>query len=262
MESIKELRKICQSPKEIHNPESFLDQKLWRSFSIYITKLLLYTGIKPDHVTFFMVFWGFIVGFLFSIGTYQYMLIGAIALEFFMVLDAIDGEIARYRKMFSMRGIFLDLVAHATNTACPFIGLTIGFYRYNPNVYIILAGLSASVFSILCFNIQAMKYYVIFKKLLEHSRKARQIKSVKINQKITQDYTKGSILKLIGKLINYLYDHTYMLQIILLTAIFGQLYWLLIFYGLTFPFIWLVKLVYEYKIDYKPYEYLLEPYKR
>lgn len=261
MESIKELREICQSPKDIHNPEDFLDQKIWRSFSIYLTRLALYTPLKPDHVTFIMVSWGFLVGFLFSIGTYRYMLAGAIVLEFLYVLDAIDGEMARYKKMTSLNGVFLDLVAHSINMAVPFIGLTIGLYKFNPNIYIIIAGLSASTFSILFLNIQSMKHHVIFRELINYSQKIKQTKSKKITRSEIKR-TKKNILKILGRQINYLYEEVYVMQILLLGAIFNKLHWVLIFYGLTLPLMWITKLIYEYKIGYKPYEYLLNTYKK
>ena len=262
MESIKELRKICQNPKEIHNPEDFLDQKLWRSFSIYLTKLALYTPLKPDHVTFFMIFWGFIVGFLFSFGTYWYMLVGAIAFEFLYVWDAIDGEIARYKKTSSLNGVFLDLIAHLTNMAVPFIGLTIGIYKLNPSIYVILAGLLASVFSLFCSNVQQIKHHVMFKELIKYSKKVERTESKKIQKENIKEHLKKITLKSLGKKVNILYNQVYIMQIFLLGAIFNKLHWVLFFYGLTFPLIWLAKLIYEYKIGYKPYEYLFEPYKK
>ena len=261
MESIKELRKICQNPKEYHNPGAFIDQELWRSFSIYFTKLALYTPLKPDHITFIMIFWGFVVGFLFSIGTYWYVLLGAIALEFFILLDAIDGEMARYKKTSSLKGMFLDVVAHLTNTALPFMGITIGLYKFNPNLNIVLAGLSVCIFSILCFDIQTQKHHVMLKDIIKYAQKTEQIKSKKILKKVIQESIKKSFLKSMFKKVNYLYDHSYMIQIFLLAAIFNKLHWVLFFYGITFPLMWLVKLFHEYKTGYKPYEYLLEPYK-
>lgn len=263
MESIKELRKICQAPEDRHNAESIIDEKIWRVPSIYLTKLLLYTPLKPDHVTMLMIFWGFIVGFLFSIGTYWHMLAGAITLEFLYVLDAVDGEMARYKKTSSLNGVFLDLIAHLTNMAVPFIGLTIGIYKLNPNIYVVLAGLSASVFSVLCLNIQPMKHHVIFREIIKYAQKTGQIKSKKMTyKKAIKKSTKKDVLKSIGRSINYLYDQIYMMQIILLAAIFNKLHWLLFFYGLTFPLMWLAKLVHEYKIGYKSYRYLLAIYKK
>lgn len=263
MTSIKELRKICQAPEDCHNFKSYFHNKIWRVLSIYITKLLIYTPLKPNHVTFIMVFWGFIVGFLFSIGTYWYMLLGAIVLEFLLVLDCVDGELARYKKIFSLNGIFLDSVAHLTNLAIPFIGITIGLYKSNPDIHVVLIGLSASVFSMLCLNIQSLKYYVFFRELVKYANKTERIKSKKIPQKeIIKKPQKENILKSIGKTINFLYDGVYIIQIIFLAAVFDQLYWVLVFYGLISPLMWLAKLIYEYKIGYKHYEYLFRLYKK
>lgn len=262
MESIKELRRICQKPEDCHNFDAILEERIPRKISIYITKILIHTPLKPDHITMLMLAWGFIVGFLFSFGTYWHMLAGAIVFEFLLVLDCLDGELARYKKISSLRGVFLDLIAHFTNTACPFMGLTIGFYKQYPSIYILIIGLSASVFSILCLSVQAAKHHVIFKELVDYTKKIAQKKSKRASEKLIKESTKQNILKSLGKKINYLYDGIYMMQIFLLAAIFNKLHWVLFFYGLTFPVWWLIKLAHEYRIGYKPYEHLLEPYKK
>lgn len=262
MVSIKELRKICQRPEDSHNPDVLLETKLPRIISIYITRILIYTPLKPDHVTMLMIAWGFLVGFLLSFGTYWHMLAGTIIAEFILVLDCIDGELARYKKISSLRGVFLDLTAHLIHIALPFIGLTIGLYRQNPSIYIVIAGLSASVFSVLASSIQSIKHHIIFKEIVEYSKKLAQKKSKKVSEKVIKQSVKYDILKPMGRRINYLYNGIYIMQIFLLAAIFNKLQWVLFFYGLTFPIWWLVKLAYEYKIGYKPYEHLLEPYKK
>lgn len=263
MESIKKLREICQNPVEYHNPRSLFENRLWRPFSIYITKLLLFTSLKPNHVTFFMIFWAFLSGLLFSIGTYWYMLAGAIVLAFLYILDAVDGEMARYKKMTSLEGVYLDLVAHLANIAVPFIGLTIGLYKSNPDITIVLAGLSASAFSVFCLNLQSMKHHVVFRELVKNTQNLGKIK-LKIKKNLIEKQTiqKKSLLTLMGKKINLLYDSIYINPIILTAAVFGKLDWVLFFYGSTFPLMWLTKLIYEYKVGYKPYEYLLKSYKR
>lgn len=262
MESIKELRRICQNPPDHPNPDSFLVHKAWRIFSIYLTRILLYTPFTPDHITMLMIFWGFLVGFFFSLGTYWYMLIGAIVFEFSFILDAVDGEMARYKKTSSLRGKFLDIVAHLTSTSIPFIGLTIGLYLLNPSIYVILAGLSAGVFSVLCLTVQSLKHYVMFGELIKYAQKTKKINQKRIHQKLSEKPIKKSVLKSLVKSINCLTHQAYMMQIFLLGAIFNKLYWILIFYSLIFPLMWLIKLIHEYKTGYKCSEYLLEPYKK
>lgn len=262
MVSIKELREVCQKPQDCHNYQSVIGE-FYRVFSIYITKILIYMRIQANHVTMVMIFWGFLVGFLFSIGTYRYILIGAILLEFLFVIDLVDGELARYNKTPSLRGIFLDLVAHSTNFAGPFIGLTIGLYKLNPRMDIVVLGLSVSTFSVLCLTIQALKHHVIVKELVRHSQLTEKTKSIKLHMDVgvKRKMKKITSLKSFGRMVNYLYDEFYAVKLILLAAIFNQLYWILVFYGLTFPIMWFIKLIYEYKTGYSAYEYLLKPYK-
>lgn len=264
MVSIKELRKICQAPEDRHNPTSLIEERIPRIFSIYITKLLIYTPLTADNVTMIMVFWGFIAGFLFSTGTYWYMLAGAVLLEFIPILDCVDGELARYRKTCSLRGVFLDPVAHLTNTVVIFMGLTIGLYKFNPCIYTVLIGLSACVFSALCLTVQPMKYYVIVKELIEYSdgNRLRRIGPKKADKKIAKEATKKNNLKSIGRMVNLLYHGFSIIHLLFFAAIFNKPYWALLFYGLTFPLIWLIKLIYEYRTGYERYECLFEPYKK
>lgn len=262
MVSIKELRKICQTPTDCHKPTSIIEERIPRTISIYITKLLIYTPLTADHVTMLMVVWGFIVGFFFSLGTYWYMLAGALLLEFIPVLDCIDGELARYKKISSLRGVFLDPIAHIAHTTVPFIGLTIGLYKSNPSIYVVLLGLTASTFSVLCLTVQPLKHHVLVKEIVNLADKIRQTKSTKIPQKMIKEATKKNLLKSIGKTVNYLYHSFYMIYIFILAAIFNKLHWVLFFYGITFPLMWLAKLIREYRVGYKPYEYLFEPYKK
>jgi hypothetical protein len=259
MVSIKELRKICQAREDRHNPTSLIEERIPRIFSIYITKLLTLTSVKADHVTMLMVFWGIIPAFFFSTGDYWYMLIGSIFLWFIPLLDCIDGELARYKKTSSLNGEFLDPIAHVTHTAVPFIGLTIGLYKLNPSVYTIFIGLLASVFSVLYLTVQPIKYYIIVKNLIRNS-KNKGFK--KVNKETIKEITKDSKLKSLAKSINYLYHSFYIIYLLLFAAILNKLYWVLFFYGLTFPLVWLIKLIHEYKVGYEPYEYLFDSYKK
>lgn len=262
MESIKELRKICQSPKEIHNYQYFLRVRIWRTPSIYITKLFLYTPITANQVTWLMIFLGFVISSLFSFGNYWYSIVAVILLQVVYLLDAVDGEIARYRRQSSTIGVFLDLILHVTNVALPFVGITIGSYILNPSLHIVILGLLASFFSLAHLDIQLAKYYAFFMELTNYAKKGKKHKP-DIKKGIKEEERKKSLLRTIfKKIINPLYDNFLITNIFFVAAIFNKLYWVLFFYGITFPLIWLIKLIYEYKAGYIRYEYLVELYKK
>lgn len=266
MESIKKLREICQSPKDVHNYNGLFNYfrvRIWRVPSIYITKLLLYTPITPNQVTMLMIFIGFIVTYLFSLGSYWSAIIGVLLLEFVYILDAVDGEIARYKKQTSVVGIFLDLMVHVSNVSIIFIGITIGLYRLNPSLEIVALGLSASLFSLAHLDIQPLKHHAFFLELIYYAKGKKEYKLKEKKGSINKEIRRVSLpRRLFKNIINPLYDNFLITNIILIAAIFNKFYWVLVFYGITFPVIWLIKLFYEYKTGYKDYEYLLKPYKK
>lgn len=123
--AIAELRAVCQ-------PESVRGRKNaehWSGFymrdgSVHLTRLLVPTRITPNGVTGIMIVSGWCVGASLLIPG----ILGPILAVFFgqlqMFLDAVDGELARWRQRFSPAGIFLDRVAHYTTEG--FLGLALG----------------------------------------------------------------------------------------------------------------------------------------
>lgn len=107
--SISELRIITQTEK--------LEQASWlyaihRKFSIYITWLLLHTSVNANQVTLFS-FLVAIIGFIILlIVPSPYSLLGFLFFYAYFLLDKVDGEIARFRKQQSLRGICLDYIGH------------------------------------------------------------------------------------------------------------------------------------------------------
>lgn len=101
MESIKDLRKICQS-------KSFTEHftlRVFRVFSIYITRIFLPLKFSPNFVSFLGFFVGIAGGYLYVKDSF---ILGSILFLLFFVLDVVDGEIARYRKKTSHFGGWLD----------------------------------------------------------------------------------------------------------------------------------------------------------
>src|SRR3989344_6591579 len=96
VESARELREICYANSRGKRP---LYMELFTmKVSIYVTKLLLCTPIKADQVTISMMLLSIIGSALLATGNLSYMLIGILIIHFTIILDNVNGEIARYRK--------------------------------------------------------------------------------------------------------------------------------------------------------------------
>lgn len=139
MESIKELRKICQDKGYKEHPTL----RLYRLFSIYITKIFLILRIKKPVII-------SLVGFLFgAVGGYFYLvgnfILGSILFFLFMVLDHVDGEVARYCKLVSVFGGWLDTTTGHLLYPYFFFTLGLGIYFQTGTLYCIILGSIAAM---------------------------------------------------------------------------------------------------------------------
>lgn len=141
MESIKELRKICQTKKQPLYMELFS-----MKISIYITKLLLYTRISADHVTMSMMMLTVLGSILMGFGDLWVMLAGILAIHFTIILDNVNGEVARYRKEDGIIGTFLEQVYHNLATPLVFFSLSYGVFLAAGNPAVLVFGFLAAVF--------------------------------------------------------------------------------------------------------------------
>ncbi len=120
MESIKDLRERLQK-NQLGHPI------LQRVLSIYITRAILATSITANQVTAVML----LVGLASAIPLFMGYIWTGLALSYLCILlDASDGEVARYRKSYSLKGIYLDLINHLAIQAWFFLGLGYAIAQY------------------------------------------------------------------------------------------------------------------------------------
>ncbi len=141
MESIKQLRQICQ-PADEHPV-----YKAWRIFSIYFTSIFLRIGFKnPNHITIFSLLLG-IAGGLFYIQ--EQFIIGTILFILARILDDVDGEIARYHKVSSDFGAWFDTLAGHLLYPYFFLTLGLGVFFGTRGFYFFLLGALGAVLKLI-----------------------------------------------------------------------------------------------------------------
>ena len=117
MERIKELREICQSDKRKHRSLSDWGYLQHRKFSIYITFALLKIfgrKINPNCVSVFNLLFGMALLWLIATAKSQPFFVLLMLLFYFsFLLDKVDGEIARYQKRATLKGVYLDEIYHS-----------------------------------------------------------------------------------------------------------------------------------------------------
>ena len=106
VEPIKELRKICQTTKTVRNRkgEQWIGPMFYRKFSIYFTKLFLYTPITANMVSMLNTIISIIAAYMLLQGNFGYGIIAIFLIFLADVLDHSDGEIARYKKTAGPKG--------------------------------------------------------------------------------------------------------------------------------------------------------------
>ena len=115
------LRSICQGEKVRR------DRRPWyvlsRRVSLGVTWVLLHTPVSANQVTFVSLLLTIAAGVLLAAPAAGIALAGAWALVLHYFLDKVDGEIARFRGVFSLKGLYMDELSHTFAYAGTFAGL-------------------------------------------------------------------------------------------------------------------------------------------
>jgi phosphatidylglycerophosphate synthase len=135
-----------------------------RKLSLHISWFIIRKkiNITPNQVTIFSTFVGCAGAFLFFKGEYKYAVIGAVILFLWNIFDAIDGEIARFKKMKSVNGLFLELTLDILVLAICFLGIIFLVYKKTNSIYIFIIGLFDITFFLFYRLAEASKFWALF----------------------------------------------------------------------------------------------------
>jgi phosphatidylglycerophosphate synthase len=121
-------------------------------FSVFflrrVSKLLTWVAVKvgatPNQVTITSFAIGLYAAFLFAQGDTWSLIGGAILLQVSIIVDCVDGEIARYTRKFSELGAWLDAITDRVKEYAVFLGLAYGAFVHNgQNLWVLAAVLMA-----------------------------------------------------------------------------------------------------------------------
>lgn len=107
--SIKKLKTVCQESKEGWENRNWFDKHITRKISIYMTYISIKLGIKPNQVTFATLVVGLVGGVFIATGNKIYWVLGFLIVYLGVILDAVDGELARFYRKTTELGGYLDL---------------------------------------------------------------------------------------------------------------------------------------------------------
>lgn len=258
--SIKDLREICQVHKRGYGKFS-IRLKIYRFFSIYITRLLIATPVTANQVTIFTIFVALASAVLFGFGNYLYSIVAAIILLSIEVWDSVDGEVARYKGSSSLKGVYIDGVAHSVFTPAVFAGITIGVFMTTNKLIFLILGILAVIFSALIPILQDVKDSKFLYKLIAFSKGDNLIDMPPKKEFSEYTFHSPSILKLLFKRGYNFLKFTFLKYIIALAAIFDFLHFLIAVFGIIYPILWLIFFIKEANRGTDHLNHLVDPYR-
>lgn len=272
VESIKELRKICYKGGEKKRP--LYMELVTMKISIYITKLLLYTPIRADQVTLSMILLAILGSIIMAFGTLKFILVGILIIHFTVILDNVNGEIARYRKEGNIMGSFLENSFNEICITFMFFSLSFGIFLQTGYKSAVIFGFLASIFS-KSFVLPILDGAVM-KNALRDSVQKRDEKVKKYSSLIGKPNIKGGSNKISRKLYkihdyfrefwNHPFNIVHVNVIVILEIInsyyrflpaYSMLYWYLVIYGTGSLIIQTIAFIANYK-GKSVYHYYLE----
>ncbi len=110
--TIAELRAVAQPAAVLSRPngEHWMGRRL-RRVSVYFTRVALRIGLSANATTGLMIVVGLGAASLFSAPGW-WALLGVVGVELYLLLDCVDGEIARWTHTESAVGVYLDRLGH------------------------------------------------------------------------------------------------------------------------------------------------------
>lgn len=116
--------------------DGFFSVFVLRKFSKILTWLSVRIGATPNQITLISFAVGLYSAYSFSRGDFWSIFLGAVLLQLSIIVDCVDGELARYTRKFSKLGAWLDAVTDRVKEYMVFLGLAYGAQLDGRNLWI------------------------------------------------------------------------------------------------------------------------------
>ncbi|MYW06459.1 CDP-alcohol phosphatidyltransferase family protein [Streptomyces sp. SID3343] len=112
--------------RSVVHPEGLLDRRSgehWagriymRQISLQVTRRIVGTRVTPNGLTYLMILAGIAAGAALILPGIAGPLAALVLVQLYLLLDCIDGEVARWRRQTSVTGVYLDRVGHYLSEA-------------------------------------------------------------------------------------------------------------------------------------------------
>jgi phosphatidylglycerophosphate synthase len=221
--SIKELRQICQSSAPNPAMETY-SGRFTRIFSIYLTKLFLYTKISPNQIT-VISFFIFIASAFAYFGSYYFTLLGPFLYFMSIVVDGNDGEVARFRRQGSQMGaVYVEPVSHDIQYGLFYIIVSVALYYNGASALVLIAGGVATTMKLM-YRLLTLRFWYIYYAGTPRETKEEQLQVYK---------DKSPFIRFLYFVNRNVFGVAGTLFPLLFATIFEVVDWLLYFYAIGF----------------------------
>ena len=123
--SIAELRAVAQPPGLIdrRSAEHWAGRLYMRRMSPYVTRWLVPTPATPNGLTITMIVVGLFGACMVALPLLWSAVLTTLLIQAYLLLDCVDGELARWRRTTSAAGVYLDRLGHHVVEAALVLGL-------------------------------------------------------------------------------------------------------------------------------------------
>lgn len=147
--SVAELRAVCQPPGLVaRGGEHWAGRLYMRRISPYATWVFVRLGWSPNQVTWLMIACGVLSGPALLIGGVPGALLGVVLVQLYLLLDCVDGEVARWTRRTSVTGVYLDRVGAFLTDASLLVGVGFRASSGDADGWAVL-GLTAALLAVL-----------------------------------------------------------------------------------------------------------------
>ena len=116
--------------------DGFFSVFVLRKFSKLFTWAAVRLKVTPNQITLISFAIGLLSAYEFSRGDFWSIFIGALLLQLSIIVDCVDGELARYTRRFSQLGAWLDAITDRIKEYLVFFGLAYGAARDGRDLWI------------------------------------------------------------------------------------------------------------------------------
>ncbi|WP_330333607.1 CDP-alcohol phosphatidyltransferase family protein [Streptomyces sp. NBC_00536] len=122
--SVAELRPVVHPAgvKDRVSGEHWGGRLYMREISLRITRLLVTTKVTPNQLTYVMTLSGVLALPALLLPGVWGAVLGVVMVQGYLLLDCVDGEVARWKKQFSLSGVYLDRVGAYLCDAAVLVG--------------------------------------------------------------------------------------------------------------------------------------------